>query len=88
MRLQVLHTPYPGGDYSHKGRRKRQADGETESSLVHNHSHGQIVFRSSMDLITNLHSVLLPVTLLGRIDCVLKLSPVFPQAVLIIILYS
>lgn len=40
-----------------------------------------------MGLITNLHSFLLPLTSLGRIDCVLKLPPprFSPQAVSIII---
>ena len=55
---------------------------------VCNHGHGQIVFRSSMALIIKLRTAFPSFCSLGKIDCVLKFSPLFTKAVLITILYS
>lgn len=61
---------------------------QLSGGLVCNHGHGQIVFRSSMALITELRTAFFSFTSLVKIDCVLKSSPSFAKAVLITILYS
>lgn len=82
------HPLRPGCYYFHKARKNVKLMEKLSVGLVCNHGHGQIVFRASMDLITNLQTALFSFCSLGKIDCVLKSSPFFTKGVLIIILYS
>lgn len=78
----------PGSDYFHKARRNGKLIEKLSGGLVGNHGHGQIVFRSSATLIIKLWTAFFSFCSLGKIDCVLKSSPLFTQTVLITILYS
>lgn len=72
------HPLRPGHHYSHKvgGKSPDKLMEKVSVGSVCNHGHGQIVFRSSADLISNLQTVLFSFCSLGKIDFVLK-SPAF-----------